>query len=123
MKADIVLEWLRACRYLKSSNIQIDENTENELRIKLYTATHAYSIHAFSISGHRPNGYLGCMGSTRMPRAGEDHTRGNDLADGPLNKDTFDAIMADIVGYEIVDLSPKREPCTLGVGVPADGSD
>lgn len=48
------------------------------------------------------DGYLGCIASSRKPRAGEKHTRGNDLADGPLTEETWRRILADIVSYEMV---------------------
>ena len=44
----------------------------------------------------------------RSPLPGEDWTRGNDLSDGPLNEETWEAILADIVGYEMLSLVPER---------------
>lgn len=70
------------------------------LAIKIYTDTNCYSIRG--IERPKKNGYLGCIALTRKPRAGEDHHRGNDLADGPLDYSTWKKILADIVGYELV---------------------
>lgn len=47
-------------------------------------------------------GYLGCIASSRKPRAGEEHVRGRDLVDGPLSPETWHSILADIVSYEMV---------------------
>lgn len=69
-------------------------------KIRIYTATNCYSI-----KGHRRSDghtYLGCIASTRKPRAGEEHTRGNDLPDGPFDEETWRRILAAIVGYELV---------------------
>ena len=59
--------------------------------------------------------YLGCVASSRTERAGENWTRGSDLADGAFSRETFDHIMRDVVAYEMVDLAPVVEP----VSVPA----
>jgi hypothetical protein len=63
----------------------------------LITAHEAYATEDVGMRS-----YLGCVASARKPRAGEDWTRGNDLADGELNPETWHRILADIVSYEIV---------------------
>ena len=63
------------------------------------TATNTYAI----VFSHT---YLGCVASSRVERAGENWTRGNDLADGDFSRATFDKIMRDVVAYEMVDLAP-----------------
>jgi hypothetical protein len=68
----------------------------------IYTDTYRYCIRASS-------NYLGCQVSARKPDAGEDWHRGNDLADGDFSKDTWNKIIADIVGYESVRSSKKIE--------------
>ena len=70
------------------------------LRVRIYTAVNCYSIIAKE-KAEGP-GYLGCTAISRMPRAGEDWHRSNDLADGPLNVRTWYKILADIVSYEMV---------------------
>ena len=84
------------------------ESYEHRLRVRLYTENHKYAIVATDRS--KDNGYLGCVASTRKPRAGEDWTRGNDLADGPFNRETWEKIKNDIISYELVPLVPKHEP-------------
>lgn len=74
-------------------------------RIHFYTNDYVYSITAHDRS--KDEGYLGCTASTRKPRAGEDWTRGNDLADGKFNEETWHKILADIIWYEIVELAPR----------------
>lgn len=76
-------------------------------RVKIYTAQQCYCLTALSGQTKTDDGYLGCVVSSRMPRAGEDWTRGNDLADGALTKKTFNRIMSDIVSYEMVQIMGK----------------
>lgn len=62
-------------------------------------------------------GYIGASSLTRWARAGEDWMRGNDLTDGPFTKDVFDAIMRDIVRWELVPLEiGDEEPFSLNEG-------
>lgn len=78
----------------------------------LATATHHYHIAAV-FPGERedsPYGYLGCIASSRVIRAGESRTRGNDLADGPFSRETWDRIVRDIVRYELVAIEAQQEP-------------
>lgn len=64
-------------------------------RITIFTDTNQYNI---SLS----DGYLGCTATTRKPRAGEEWSRGNDLRDGKPTHETWNAILGDIVSYEMV---------------------
>ena len=84
----------------------------NEIKRKVcfYTADHQYFINAIERFDGDANSYLGCQVSTRKPRAGEDWTRGNDLPDGPFEKDTWDKILNAIVCYEVVKLSKFQKP-------------
>ena len=83
---------------------------EFEFRFNIYTESHCYRINAVDRS--KDEGYLGCTASTRKPKAGEDHTRGNDLADGKFTRETWEKIKSDIVAYELVKLAPKVDPTT-----------
>lgn len=84
-----------------SEPVQPSQATEQRImKIHLYTNTNCYAITAHERTND--NGYLGCISSTRKPRAGEDWTRGSDLADGSLNETTWHKILADIVSYEMV---------------------
>lgn len=87
---------------------EVDSAYEFKFRFNIYTETHRYRISAYDRSEN--DGYLGCTSSTRKPLAGEDHTRGNDLADGPFTRETWEKIKSDIVAYELVKLAPKVEP-------------
>ena len=89
-------------------------------RWRLYTETNRYSISAVARSDPYERGYLGCIATSRKPRAGEDWHRGNDLADGPLHPDTWRRILADIVSYELVRVAEKTasQPDAEGVEVP-----
>jgi len=84
-----------------------EEDYEHRLRVRLYTNDHVYTIVAHERG--KDDGYLGCVASTRKPRAGEDWTRGNDLADGPFNRETWGKIKNDIIAYELVPITPKVE--------------
>jgi len=72
---------------------------EGRVRAYLYTDGHCYAIDATD------TGYLGCVVSSRKPRPGEDWTRGNDLTDGKLSQKTWDAILRDIIAYELKTIS------------------
>jgi len=74
---------------------------EGRIFIKLYTNINCYNITAIP-ERRGNNSYLGCTARCRTPRAGEDWTRGSDLADGEFSGDTWFDILSDIVGYELV---------------------
>lgn len=73
-----------------------------------YTNEFKYRIYANDRSDD--DGYLGCVVTARKMRAGEDWNRGNDLADGPFNEETWKRILATIVNYELVQLSKFTKP-------------
>jgi len=87
------------------------DSYEHRFRFRLYSFEHVYHIVAIE----RPiKGYLGCQVSMRKARAGESWTRGNDLPDGPLDRETWDKILKAIVIYELEQLSP------VGLDPPTD---
>jgi hypothetical protein len=78
------------------------------LRVNIYTDNYKYRINAVEkLEGEKS--YLGCTVSSRKPLAGEDWTRGNDLADGKLTRETWERIKDHIIGYELIELAPKVE--------------
>jgi hypothetical protein len=84
---------------------------EHRFKFRLYTFLHEYAI----VAVEKPDkGYLGCQVSTRRSRAGEHWTRGNDLPDGLLTRETWDKILKAIVIYELEQLSP------VGLEAPED---
>jgi len=85
----------------------IDQHEDlEELRysVDIFTDTHSYYFSVKPPNEEDADGYLGGQAGTRKSRAGEEHTRGNDLADGPYSKETFDKIVNDIVAFELVEL-------------------
>jgi len=80
----------------------VDDPVEKKHKVKyrLFTQDHIYSILAVE---RQDGGYLGCIVSTRKPRAGEDWSVRpyTDLADGPLCYATWVRIKNDIIGYEL----------------------
>jgi len=109
-----LMQWLKPlCRFDGLDDFIVADYKENKLNLELFTKDHRYCIVAhlprrseFSESngdkGGHDDGYLGCIVTTRKPRAGEDWNRGNDLADGSYSKETFDRIICDIVAFELV---------------------
>ena len=105
-----LLKWLKSIsRYDRIEDFIIPDYKDG-VRVSFYTKDHSYHISAIK-KGERKgldfgdkedNGYLGCISQTRKPRAGEDWTRGNDLADGDFSKKTWYEILGDIVCYELV---------------------
>lgn len=73
-----------------------------------YTSEFKYRFYANDRTND--DGYLGCQVTARKMRPGEDWTRGNDLADGPFNEDTWRRILTTIVNYELVKLSKFTKP-------------
>lgn len=91
------------------------DDVEERGVVHLATASNQYTI-SFA-EGH----YLGCIAGSRIVRAGETWTRGNDLPDGPFSRETFDNIMRAIVGYELVRL---EEPVSgRDMGEPPEDND
>lgn len=68
------------------------------LKFRIYTDNNVYKITA----EEKERDYLGCIASCRKQRAGEDWTRGRDMANGPLSEETWRQILADIVSFELV---------------------
>jgi len=79
---------------------------EARFKVRIYTGNNCYAINAVE-RGKEANSYLGCVASARKPRAGEDWTRGNDLPDGKLNRETWEEIKNAIIAYELVKLAKK----------------
>ncbi len=79
-----------------------DEGWESGKIYQLYTDRYLYHIVAKDRS--KDAGYLGCQVSARKPRAGEGHTRGNDLPDGAFIRETWESIKNSIIRYELVKL-------------------
>lgn len=113
--------WIKEdLRYANDENIELVKENYfpelEEIKIKLYTETNCYSITGciekmgkFGFKKQPDKTYLSCIATSRKPRAGENCNRGNDLADGPFNKETWIKIFTDIVGYELVKVHKPKE--------------
>lgn len=104
-----LVEWLGEFKYCYGKRIHVVVNTEEEIRLRIYTARNCYAIHAHKTDGRWPI-YFACEASTRAPRPGEDWTRGNDLPDGEFSKETLNQIMGSIVFYEALEVAKDIEP-------------
>lgn len=109
MKADDLLKWMGRDLYRFASpdlHFEVTKPTDNEVVVKVFTEVNCYSIRARGPdSSGVDKGYLGCVSTSRKPRAGETRSRGNDLTDGDLSEETWGRIKNDIVSYEIVKLA------------------
>ncbi len=97
-------DWLKRDFSSKDVVHENDSQSSDEYRVYLYTKTNRYSIVARRVKNGKEridDGYLGCIASSRKPRAGENWTRGNDLPDGALTEATWQRILAGIVRYEL----------------------
>ena len=104
---DTFHKWLRPiCRfgtighYTQFKSFRSASGEIEKLRATIYTDSHAYGI---TVS---PT-YLGCGATCRKSRTGEGWARGNDLSDGKFCRATWDAILRDIVSYELVELEVR----------------
>ncbi len=81
-----------------------DDVSENEYfgRYCIYTRNFTYTLTA---KWYKDHDYLACGVNARMPRAGEDWTRGNDLPDGEFSRKTWEKIKNAIIQYELVKIA------------------
>lgn len=76
---------------------------EHKYTVILYTKSRRhYYIRAEDKSAD--DGYLGCTRDNDFHLAGEDHTRGHDLPDGPFTEETWRKIVHAIVASELREL-------------------
>lgn len=86
--------------------VHVADDETGMFRFRLYTAEFRFQILATEREGG--GGYLGCTVATRAPRPGEEHVRGNDLADGPFTRETWDQIKNDMIAYSLKEISRTR---------------
>ncbi len=99
-----LLQWIPS-KYKEEDCISIKDNV---IHLRLFTDTNEYKIIAIP-KDKDYEGYLGCIASSRKPRAGETWTRGNDLPDGYFCYETWVRILGGIVGYELVKIHKPVE--------------
>lgn len=110
--------WLQGFKFFAAKRVHVVKNSDDELYIKIYTARNCYAIRAIGEciqelkESNDIHTYLGCVGSSRTPRPGEDWTRGNDLPDGYFNEKTFHHILGAIVFYEALEVAKDIKPIT-----------
>jgi hypothetical protein len=85
------------------------DDDEIQREVCFYTKDHCYYINAVERKKDNES-YIGCQVSARKERPGEHWIRGNDLPDGPFNKETWNKIVYAIVNYELVLLSSFVKP-------------
>ncbi len=116
-KFEDLFSWLEEIsRFNKVKDfVYIADYKEGRICLRIFTKDNCYGISAIlpgvrdkevlkDVNGEyrEDNGYLGCVATTRKPRAGEDWNRGRDLADGSYSKETWQEIKDDIIAYELV---------------------
>lgn len=90
----------------KSDYFLSDQGSAKEYKghVIIYTRNYSYSI-TCRCKNNGTKGYIGCIVSARKPLAGEEHTRGKDLADGPFTLKTWNQIVREMLQYEMVRLA------------------
>lgn len=83
-----------------------NEQIQNSFKFNIYTNNYKYNI--VCIDEKNNGGYLGCIVSSRKPRAGESWTRGNDLPDGKFNYKTWKNIINSIIKYELIKIEKPQ---------------
>ena len=113
-KSQLLSQWLEELIYPgKPENFIQEKEGEGEpgrWKRVFYLYTDEYHYQIVAIDREEDDGYLGCQVSARKPRAGEDWTRGNDLPDGPFNRDTWNKILNAMINYELVPLTRYQKP-------------
>ena len=79
---------------------------------QFFTTINRYTI---NVVDKNDSSYLGCTMSERMPRAGEDWTRGSDLPDGDCSRETWEKIKNAIIAVELVELAPEHKAMCDGL--------
>lgn len=116
--------WLQDLkRFGKGNHIEVVEGEldsdepNGKLKVRIYTDINKYAIVGIRNEKYEGHSYLGCIGQSRKPRAGETWTRGNDLPDGPLTFETWYSIITGIIGYELVKVHSSK-PQYVQEGIP-----
>ena len=113
-KMDIFNEWITELVYPGKVEDFIkvikEFKYEQDLNKEFIFYTYEYKYRIYCIERNSNEGYLGCQVSARKTRPGEDWIRGNDLADGPFTKETWNKILSRIVNYELRELSKFKQP-------------
>ena len=101
---DQVITVLTNGKFSRKDHLKVEEITRNKaesaFKLKMYTNDYEYSI-SLVLRSDIMNSYLGCIMRCRKPRPGEDHCRGNDLADGRATFETLNNIIIDILSCEL----------------------
>jgi len=115
---DQVAKWMaKLCRWRGDNPDNVTDSAiwwmkrENRWLFAVYTPLHKYSITFVMPGDDGPgdgHGYIGAIVTNRLPRPGEEHHRGSDMADGPYCAATWTKVLSDILGYE-VELGPRPE--------------
>ena len=107
-------QWLRELVFPGKVEDFIEEygfsESDEETRRELCFYTDEYCYYIRTKVTNNGNNYLGCQVNARKKRPAENWVRGNDLPDGPFNKETWNKIIYAIVNYELIKLSPYQKP-------------
>lgn len=101
-----LVNWLNKTKFKQDWAEQISVNGGMAI-LYLYTNENMYRISA-SVTG-----YLGCVVTSRKSLPGESWLRSRDLADGRLNDDTWQSIIMDILGHEILNVDEFMSSASL----------
>lgn len=77
---------------------------QGRYRIMIFSQFHEYAIDVAPPKEKGGNPYIGAVADARQREPMETWHRGNDLADGYDGEKTIMTILAEIVGYELVDV-------------------
>lgn len=109
-------EWIEKTNIycLNSAEYIIKKHTnDNLIEIIFFSKTNKYSIIVIP-EWTLKKSWLSCSASLRKPYAGENYTKGNDLADGEFSEETWNKILYSILGNELVEIyKPKTQENTI----------
>jgi hypothetical protein len=114
-----VTDFLEHGKYFDTDMVEICYADEEEKRkgpfdrVRIYTEKRVYTICVSGVDAKHPRGAVIGFMANRAPRPGETWTRGSDIRDGSLDKDTLSKLLLDILSCEMLPVKPDIQPIAV----------
>jgi len=80
---------------------------DDAIHFKIFTAANEYTIYVQLRGTGLEDAYMGASAKGRKQRPGENHRRGNDLADGKFSRELWQGICLEILRYEVQEIQSE----------------